>query len=237
MKFVIVLLIAFSTTFANATDSVLYIGDSHSVGCFGATLEGALRGLLAPSSHPMEIRSSATCGSSSWSWLQSGGNTTKCGYRACDTQGRCIKTTVGKSSSLMTLMNEMKSSDLSVVVALGSNMLKASWHQTQSSVQGVIRVIKAQGARCIWIGPPQATLKFLSLEKYENFVASLKSTVVAEGCIFVDSSDKTDRGTITDPEGLHFKCAEGKSWGLKVFAEIQPLLMTLDIVEPETPHP
>lgn len=89
-----------------------------------------------------------------------------------------------------------------------------------NDVIAVIRLINEAQSQCIWIGPPQAGTKYISVTKYEEFVELLKNTVTANGCRFIDSNNKTDRRTITDSMGLHYNCRESEAWAAKILVEI-----------------
>jgi lysophospholipase L1-like esterase len=206
------------------TAKVLYIGDSHSYGCFGQELDKSLRGL------GQSVESIATCGSSTQSWLNSAGHSTSCGYRACSTKGVCTSTKNGSSDSLEKILarNKPSSSPDLVIIALGSNMLKADLQKTMKDVVSLISKTKISGSKCIWIGPPQAALSFISKEAYDYFVERLEAVTTANDCRFVDSKNKTARENLSDPMGLHYNCNHGTKWASKVITEIQPLLSDLN---------
>jgi hypothetical protein len=222
-------LFIFLTQTARAAD-VLFIGDSHSYGCFGQTLDKSIRQITHPRTNQhLTALSSATCGSSSSSWLQPGGNDTKCGFRFCDANGACRMSKEGHSPSLMSLLAGASTSPQmppsTVIVELGSNMLKANLDKTMKDVTTIIQNIRAKGSACIWIGPPQPALFFLSKAAYEHFVQTLSAVVSHANCQFVDSNTKTSRQNLNDPMGLHYSCRDATHWAEQVFREISPSLV------------
>ena len=208
---------------ARAAD-VLYIGDSHSYGCFGETLDKSMRAMKTSTGRAITVRSGATCGSSTASWLAAKGHETACGYRACTVNNTCTKSTKGHSDSAEKLMQE--ESPKVTVVALGSNMLKRSPLAAMTDVHILIGKIKTQHSECVWIGPPQPALFFQRAEAYQAFNERLRSTVEGGGCRFILSDDKTSRENLRDSMGLHYDCANGTRWAEKVMKELRPLLQS-----------
>jgi hypothetical protein len=199
---------------------VLYIGDSHSVGCFGTTLDNSLRALTpSGAKSPLRVSSYSTCGSSTRSWLK-GSNRTSCGFRACGpSQTKCgaSSSTKGSAPILSSLLGSEK--PRLTVVALGANDLQKNYslESAKAEVASLIKQIHASGSQCLWVGPPQEGTAFVSLAKYNAFVSALSATVEAEGCKFVDSSKYSDRSKITDPMHIHYGCTAASQWGAAAF--------------------
>ncbi len=217
-----IFLFAFVTilvTEARSQTDILYIGDSHSYGCFGSVLDSHLREVKNNKVSPT-VFSRALCGSSTASWLSSAGPKTSCGFRSCDIKNNCNKMNSARSEPFPRLFKSV--SPKLTIIALGSNMLKADWDDTMAEVSRMISLSMKDGGRCIWIGPPQAQVKFMPIDRYEKFVSDLRKTVTKNDCLFVDSNEKTDRIKISDKLGLHYGCKEGTLWAEKVFAEIKP---------------
>lgn len=200
---------------------VLFIGDSHSAGCFGTDLDQKLRTLPGVNNTKMKVISSATCGSRVSSWLKEKGHKTDCGYRYCNADGKCQLKTHGESDSLETLLENKPQV---TIIALGTNMLKSPPRDAMNDVTKALDKIKASGSLCIWVGPPQASTSFISKQKYEEFVQRLDSTVSQSGCLFVSSSNKTARENINDPQGIHYGCNDSKQWADKAFKQLGPIV-------------
>lgn len=210
-------------TSAHAAD-VLYIGDSHSYGCFGETLDKSMRSMKASTGVALTVRSSATCGSSAASWLAVKGHETHCGYRSCTGNNTCTKSTKGHSDSAEKVLQD--ESPKVTVVALGSNMLKRDPFAAMTDVHNLIGKIKAHHSECVWIGPPQPALFFRTAEAYQAFNERLRSTVKGGGCRFILSDDKTSRENLRDAMGLHYDCANATRWSEKVMKELRPVLQS-----------
>ncbi len=222
--FVVVTFVSLTVARAETSD-ILYVGDSHSYGCFGQVLDKELRALENPMTHrPFVVRSSATCGSASSSWLSPNGHSTGCGYRACDIANKCVKANTGKSQSLNELL---KLKPKVTVVALGSNMLKAKPEKTAADVLKMISLIKESKSECIWVGPPQAAEFFMPISSYNTFVEALQHTVESQGCRYISSDSKTARGNLNDTMGLHYDCKNGTAWAGKVLNQMKPVLSDL----------
>lgn len=211
---------------ASTSSDIVYVGDSHSCGCFGQNLDKSLRSLRNPvSQEPLRVQSIATCGSSTHSWLLPTGHTTSCGYRSCANDGNCHSSKDGRSDSLEQVLVDSgpRPRPKITVVALGSNMLKANLDATMKDVTTFIQKIKSAGSQCIWIGPPQAALSFMSKDSYERFVERLDAITTNSGCRFINSNEKTARENLKDPMGVHYSCDHGTAWSKKVFSELSPI--------------
>lgn len=101
-------------------------------------------------------------------------------------------------------------------------MLKDDINQVM--LQTVKLIKQTADSRCVWIGPPQAAVSVISVNAYDQFVQKLESTVTSNGCYFVNSSDKTNRGNLHDPLGLHYSCSDATKWSQKVSAQLVPVL-------------
>ena len=197
---------------------VIYIGDSHSVGCFGERIDRALRLLQDQKSFkPLKIQSVATCGSSAASWLKSEGHSTNCGFRSCDSQNVCRNHAQGHAEPLDRILSQ--NAPVLTVVALGTNMLKIPLARGLRDVNAVIDEVLVHGSRCVWIGPPQASVSFISEKNFSDFAQALQREVEKRGCWFIRSDNKTARESITDPMGLHYRCKEARVWAESVVRE------------------
>ncbi len=200
---------------------ILYIGDSHSTGCFGKEVDVALR-TIKKSDTSATVVSQASCGSASSHWLKSNGHTSNCGARKCDDAGKCEFQTKGHTDSIVQLLGAAKPQV--TVVALGSNMIKGKLDQVENEARSLIAKIKESGAECVWIGPPQAALFFSPQTKFDEFVKKLEMIVESEGCRFISSADKTSRENLNDSMGLHYSCNDAAAWAKKIVPVLKPLV-------------
>lgn len=210
---------------ASQAADILYIGDSHSTGCFGRELDATLRTIKKSDAadKPAAVVTQASCGTASSHWLKASGHVTRCGALVCDEAGTCDSRN-GKTDSIGTLLEKEKPKV--TVVALGTNMVKGKRDQTVAETRSLILKIKESGSQCIWIGPPQAALFFSPLTKFNEFVEKLEAVVESEGCRFVSSSDKTSRENLNDSMGLHYSCKDAQNWGKKIAPVLKPLVET-----------
>lgn len=204
---------------SHASD-ILYIGDSHSTGCFGKEIDAALR-TLKTGPQSVSVVSQASCGSASSHWLKSNGHVTNCGTRICDSAGKCDDSQ-SRTDSIGLLL--AKENPKVTVVALGTNMIKGKRDYVETETRSLISKIKESGSECIWIGPPQAALFFTPIPKFNDFLESLEKLVEEEGCRFISSADKTSRENLKDSMGLHYGCKDADTWGKKVSPALKPLV-------------
>lgn len=203
------------------TAHLLFIGDSHSYGPFGVAVDEFLRAQNIPNSdQKIRVQTSATCGSSSSSWLNHQ-HSTSCGYRSCQPSGICQKIANGTTIGLSGLLVQAGPSPWPqmAVIALGTNMLKSNLERTMRDVTTLIQQVRAAGSQCVWVGPPRAKTSFISDEKYQEFISALQRTVVTNSCLYIDSSGKTDAKD-THSDGVHYKAAAAQAWGQLVAEEI-----------------
>lgn len=218
---------------ARAAD-IIYIGDSHSTGGFGEVVDAGLRKIKLASGQSAKVVSLAACGSATSDWLKSRGPVSRCGVRTCDASGECKLSRDGRVDPIMVLLG--KEEPKVVVVALGTNMLKARVGDAINDAKAMIEKIKDKGAECVWVGPPQAALSYMPETRFKDFVEKFSLGIEEAGCRYVSSLDKTDRGNINDPMGLHYAKKDAERWGEKVTKELGPLVdAALTAVRPQAP--
>ena len=145
-------------SFAHANsniNSILFIGDSHSVRTFGNHIFSHLQ-LINP--ERSEVHSYASCGSSPHQWLNSWN--THCGYKE-------RHFTPWTTDQLPPFYEERHTTPLLsdllqhhrpqlVVVEIGGNATGLTQAGLNSSVRRFLNLITQSGAKCIWAGPPEA---------------------------------------------------------------------------------
>ena len=219
---------------------VLLIGDSESLGYFGAQLYRSIATEPDPKSgRPLKVWAYWTCGSDVANWLS--GSTSYCGIRTCNGAGDCARDHGPldrpgrvRYAALSSYVAQVK--PRVTIVSLGSNMLTESrgdfrgYYSTyMASIGRLAKQIASGGSQCIWIGPPQASLKTKPLADYERFVADAGKAARAAGCAYIDSNPLSDRKYVlhSDSEGIHYQGDGEKDWETKVWAQLKPVLKTL----------
>ncbi|MEI9997029.1 MAG: SGNH/GDSL hydrolase family protein [Rhizomicrobium sp.] len=217
---------------------VLLIGDSESLGYFGAQLYRSLSTEPDPhSGRPLTVWSFWTCGSDVTTWMR--GGVSYCGIRSCNGAGDCARDhgpldRPGRVRYLALGDYVARVKPRITIVSLGSNMLTArpgafrAFYDTYLAQARRLADAIADGhSRCIWIGPPQAALKTKPEADYARFVADVGRAVRGEGCAFIDSAPLSDRNFVLrgDPEGIHYQAAGEKDWERKVWTVLRPVLL------------
>jgi len=196
---------------------VLHIGDSHTVGIYGSTIDAAMRETGA------QVRTIGVAGSSPSWWYQ--GTVTKCGYYARNEKGAVDRPADWKTPratpSLPEMIREYKPSVL--VVSLGANLFGASEATVKRETQQIIDTAKAAGCTLVWVGPPRARESVKSFAAQDRLCETIKTTIGTQGT-FVDSRPFTKYPS-NGGDGLHYWGTEGtkiaKAWADSVLDTIQ----------------
>ena len=217
---------------ATAVETILVVGDSHTVGAFGQTLDDSLRAVKGSrvatygvcSSRPQSylLESSHGCGhlfrgfdkKAPAKWL---GARVYLENRA-DGKGGTRAVEMVKTPELAQLLNDH--TPTVVIVALGSNLPISA-----SSVQKTLELVHKSGAACLWVGPPN--MRNPSPDKVDAVYATLgKNKVDAsvtleaarkDSCRLIDSrSFSYLRYPEKDGGGTHYDgklSSLGAKWG------------------------
>jgi hypothetical protein len=217
---------------------VMVIGDSESLGYFGAQLYRSLATEPDPrSGKPLTVWSYWTCGSDVATWQR--GGVSYCGIRTCNGAGDCARDHGPLDRPGRVRYRALRDYEEDIrprvtIVSLGSNMLttrpgtfRAYYETYLESAAALAGDIVRHHSACIWIGPPQAALRTKPQADYERFVADVGRAVKAEGCAFIDSNPLSDRAFVLhgDPEGIHYQGAGEKAWETRVWAVLHPVLL------------
>jgi len=187
--------------------TVLFVGDSHSVGPFGWKLDELLRG----AGH--RTASYASCGSIAQWWVT--GKPTPCGYFFRDLEGVTSKGKAGPTPVFTQLLEQVRPD--TVIVELGANY--ANMPSDEFAVKDMAAMadeIRAAGASCFWVSKPD------SRKGHENIPRILELTrkAVLDKCEFFDSSLATTYPE-TGGDGVHYWFKEGLpiagTWAQSVF--------------------
>jgi len=179
---VIILMCFFNSSWSDdgVLPKILYIGDSHSYGKLGTTIEKNLK----PISSHLVLESS--CGSTPGTWLsKTGREKTVCGFWKKDGETE-IRTTEHANPKLS---DELANYHPDItIVQLGTN-IAANEHPLNSSanIEQVLQEIELTNSRCIWIGPPDANSKVVTKEKLKITNDLLINLTTIHGCQYVDS--------------------------------------------------
>lgn len=188
--------------------TLLFIGDSHSVGPFGQKLDAELRTLGVP------VTTATSCGTIAGNWYRPGA-TTSCGFLERDADGSTRRGTQGAVPQFPTLLAQVKPTH--VIVALATNY--ANFPDENFIVNDMRRMaqdIVNSGAQCFWVGMPTSR----KLADKHAKIDRLTRAAVSDLCTYFDSFPVTSYPT-TGGDGIHFYFPGGttvaQNWAMKVF--------------------
>ena len=186
------LLLIFCTIFSLHAQSstILFIGDSHSVGPFGWALDEHLR------SDGHAVATYASCGSIPKWWTT--GQKTPCGYFSRDLNGNKVEAKTHPTPLIKNLLETIKPE--TVVMEFGGNyLLTPSAEFIKSDIRSIVKTVKDSGARCFWITHPDSRSNRSQIPR----VAALIKEAVGEECP-VFESHKVTRYPETGGDGTHY---------------------------------
>lgn len=199
--------------------TVLFVGDSHSVGPFGWKVDELLR----EAGH--RTASYASCGSIAQWWVS--GKATPCGYFFRDLEGRTEKGQKGPTPIFSDLLAGVKPS--AVIVELGANYAgNPSDDFAVKDMAAMAEKIKAAGAACYWVTKPDSRKGHDDIPR----ILELTYKAVADKCRVFDST-KVTKYPETGGDGVHYWFKEGtpiaNAWAQQVFDWAAPGLKTLPV--------
>jgi hypothetical protein len=204
---------------ADSPDSpktILYIGDSHSVGTFGNELDLLLRQKFGDA----HVESYGSCGSSPSWWMS--GKATSCGYKERHPHNKSKQTQKHSTPKLPKLLIDDKPDHL--VIAMGGNLLKSSEEAAVREIKNFLTQIRALGvSSCTWIGPPQGW------KRPSNTLDLLRAyeAEITPFCTFINSYEfeylRIPKGK---GDGIHYDSFSGgpalaKRWAIDVALKIK----------------
>lgn len=209
MKITLMALISLiSTAAVSATNpTILYVGDSHSYGKLGTTIE---KNLSTISDH---VIMEASCGATPSTWL--GNNKfekTVCGFWKKDgkEEVRSIEHQTPKFADELAKYRP----DVTIV-QLGTNIAVNAPKNATKSIVAMMNAIAAEGSKCIWIGPPDANSKVVTRERLKETNALLSELAKSNKCDYIDSLKLTSFPE-KNKEGIHYPPSLSAEWGEKV---------------------
>ncbi|HEX4292826.1 MAG TPA: hypothetical protein VHZ29_01695 [Rhizomicrobium sp.] len=221
---------------------ILILGDSNSEGPFGGTLYDTLRGLHDPvTGTSVAVTIFAKCGAGANDWVEREYSNIDCGAWTCSGNQSlqdCHHFKGGNIPPLRRFYADLEAPRRVTLVVLGLNMIIGNRAQKLRDAVALIDAIHEQHSACIWIGPPQAGDLFVSVDRFESFIADLKQTVTAHNCRYIASDDKTDRRNVSRKDD-HYSRPDAIAWANKVLYELshpanhgdKPLLTLLSAPE------
>ena len=192
---------------------VLHIGDSHSMGIYGQTIDGLMRETGAT------VKTEAFGGANP-QWFMNG-QLGVCGSYSKDENGKV--STTGNNQRNTPLLSDMLSSykPSVLVVSLGANMVGYNESTQRSMITSLLDQAKAAGCQIVWVGPPDS--RKLSDSSCDKLYKVLESELPKYNGVLVDSRKYTkypDGG-----DGIHYWGTEGvaqaKNWANEAMNVIQ----------------
>jgi len=182
--------------------TVLFVGDSHSVGPFGWTFDQNLR------DEGHQVASYASCGSIPKWWFS--GQKTTCGFLSRDLHGKKNQLNQNPTPLIDTLLSDIKP-DV-VVMEFGGNYLNIPSDEfVKKDIRLFIAKIKASGAACFWITNPDTRNNRAVIPRV---LALIKEAVGTDCPIF--ESQLVTKYPATGGDGIHYWNTLGtpiaKSW-------------------------
>lgn len=191
--FALILMIAAGVPLS--AETVLFIGDSHSVGPFGWKLDELLRG------SGRKTATYASCGSIAQWWVT--GKDTPCGYFFRDAEGKTEKGKTGPTPKLSELLSRLKPD--AVVVELGANYANTPSDEfAVNDMAAMARKIKNSGAKCFWVTKPDSRKNHDDIPR----ILQLTFKAVSNSCETFDST-KVTKYPETGGDGIHYWFKEG----------------------------
>lgn len=202
------ILAAFLFSLSTQAATVLFIGDSHSVGPFGWKMDENLR------SAGNTVATYASCGSIPRWW--SSGQKTTCGYFSRDIKGKKTEATIYQTPLITDLLNETRP-DV-VIMEFGGNYANTpSDAFVINDIKNIVKIIKDSGAACFWITNPDTRKNRGHIPR----ILKLIKEGVEDNCPIFDSS-KVTRYPETGGDGVHYWNTLGtpiaRSWADKAYA-------------------
>lgn len=211
---------------------ILVIGDSHTAGTFGRSLDLLLRTLPAS-----EVTTVGSCGLSPDGFLESKG--TRCGYLKIDGGELAFRKRQVATPNINSLLSRHKP-DLTIV-ELGANQINTALRDPIGAADDIRRLankVLSRSSRCLWVGPPYGASAKKPPERIDH-VYEVLSSALPEGCAFIDSrpsamphlawneivqnAGRRGDGKHYDSLGVYGQHAS-RLWAMAVFGEARALL-------------
>lgn len=170
--------------------TVLFVGDSHSVGPFGWALDQHLR------NEGHEVSTYASCGSIGKWWVT--GQVTPCGYFSRTADGVKVEATVHPTPILSNLIAEIRPQI--VIIELGGNYLKLPNDDfVIKDIQSMVQQVLDSGSRCFWITNPDSRANRAEIPR----ISKLIKKAIGTSCPIFESYLVT-RYPEVGGDGIHY---------------------------------
>ena len=190
--FYLIMTLPFATV---AKDRVLVIGDSHSVGPFGMTLDALLR------KNSFSIYTAASCGSTLQNWMT--GKETTCGFFSKDLRGGVKQYKTGPTPVFKTIFKQVQPQIL--LIQMGANyQYYNSPSEIRVEIKKFLEKYTSQVEKCIWVTHPDSR----KYPEQKNQLATLIDEVVSPYCE-VFHSYKVTAYPFTGGDGIHYSFSMG----------------------------
>jgi hypothetical protein len=205
------LLYFFIINFPLEASTILFVGDSHSVGPFGWYLDQHLR------DHGHQVETYASCGSVPKWWMT--GQPTSCGYFARNAAGVKTQLTHHPTPLLSKLLTYVRPEV--VIMEFGGNYAKVPDDEfVKKDIKSFVHMIKQSGAQCFWITNPDTRANRHHLPR----IVSLIKEAVADNCPIFESHLVTQYPA-TGGDGIHYWFTQGlpvaRHWADQAFADFK----------------
>lgn len=195
--------------------TILYVGDSHSYGKLGVTIEKNL------STISDRIILEANCGATPSTWL--GNNKfekTVCGFWKKDGSAE-VRSQEHQTPKFSDELAKYRP-DVTIV-QLGTNIAVNAPKSATKSIVAMMNAIEREGSKCIWIGPPDANSKVVTRERLKETNVLLSELAKVHKCSYIDSLKLTSFPA-KNKEGIHYPPSLSAEWGEKVSLELLKIL-------------
>ena len=212
MKKLIYIGLSFFLAAPAAAGTVLFVGDSHSVGPFGWRVDELLRA----GGH--RTATYASCGSIAQWWTT--GKPTPCGYFFRDLEGRIEKGQKGPTPLFADLLRKVKPD--TVIVELGANYAGNPSDEFAIKDMGdLAKTIKDSGAACAWVTKPDSRKGHDDIPR----ILELTYKAVSDKCEVFDST-KVTKHPAAGGDGIHYWFPAGtpiaNAWAQAVYDWLAP---------------
>lgn len=199
--------------------TILYVGDSHSYGKLGTTIEKNL------STISERVIMESSCGATPTTWLGTNKyEKTVCGFWKKDGNEEIRSTKEHQTPKFGDELAKYRP-DI-VIVQLGTNIAVNAPKAATKSIVTMMKAIADEGSKCIWIGPPDANSKVVTRARLKETNDLLIELSKANNCQYIDSLKLTSFPA-ANKEGIHYPNSLSAEWGEKVSKLLLGIIPTL----------
>lgn len=196
---------------ATVNPTILYVGDSHSYGKLGTTIDKNL------SSISERVILEASCGATPNTWLGTNKfEKTVCGFWKKDGKDE-VRSVEHQTPKFADELAKYRP-DITIV-QLGTNIAVNAPKNATKSIVAMMTAISAEGSKCIWIGPPDANSKIVTRIRLKETNLLLSDLAKKYNCDYIDSLKLTSFPA-KNKEGIHYPPSLSAEWGEKVSVEL-----------------